>query len=163
MIGNKRKLPFTRSFEGGYTLMELMMTMVIIAIVAVTAIVKWPGTASVFNVSSAQSDQVAYDIRYAQSLAMTRATSGQRFRITFSTSSYTIADNSNTVIKSVSLSSGQSFASNGFTGGYLAFDSIGRPYNGATLMSATVTIGVTGGGSTKTITVWDNTGAVTVS
>ena len=163
MIENKRRLLVTRSSTGGFTVMELVITMVIMAIVAVTVVVKWTGTDSVFNVTAARAEQVANDIRYTQSLAMARATSGQRFRITFSTGSYTIADNSGATVKSVSLGSGITFANNTFTGGYLAFDSMGRSYNGATLMASILTISITGSGGPKTISVWDNTGAVTVS
>lgn len=146
--------------KDGFTAIDLIMVIIIVGILAVTVAVKWPGKS--INIY-AQTDQVVQDIRYSQSLAMARATTGQRYRITFASASYTIANNSGTVIKTVSLDSALSFASNGFTGGYLAFDSLGRPYNGTALMTAKISVAVTGGGFTRTITIWGNTGAVEVS
>ncbi len=150
----------TARSTGGFTVIELTIVLIIAGILAATVIVKWPGKS--INIY-AQADQIVQDIRYAQSLAMAKATTGQRYRITFATSSYTIANNSGTTLKSASLDSGLSFTSNGFAGGYLAFDSLGRPYNGTTLMTGTISVSITGGGFTRTISVWDNTGAAEVS
>jgi prepilin-type N-terminal cleavage/methylation domain-containing protein len=144
----------------GFTLVELIIVLIIIGIVAATAMVGWPGKS--INIV-AQTDLIVQDIRFTQSRAMAQAKSGERWRITFTGSSYTIADKNGTTIKSVSLDSGLSFTGNGFTGGYLAFDGMGAPYNGATLMTATVSIVLSGGGLTQTISVSKNTGAVQTS
>jgi prepilin-type N-terminal cleavage/methylation domain-containing protein len=145
---------------GGFTVIELVIVLIIAGILAATVIVKWPGKS--INIY-AQADQIVQDIRHTQSLAMARATTGQRYRINFDTSSYAITSNSGATIKSVSLDSGIAFTSDGFTGGYLAFDSMGRPYNGTTLMTATVSVVITGGGLTRTISVSKNTGAAKAS
>ncbi len=140
--------------------MELIIVLVIVGIMAVTAVVMWPGES--INVSG-QTDAVVQDIRYTQTLAMARALSGQRCRITFGTTSYTIADNTGAIVRSVSLGSGISIANNNFTGGYLAFDGRGAPYNGTTVMTAPITIDITSGGVTKRVSVWNTTGAVQVN
>jgi prepilin-type N-terminal cleavage/methylation domain-containing protein len=144
----------------GFTLVEMIVVLVIMGILAATVVAEWPGMS--LNVRG-QTDAVVQDIQYTQSLAMARATSGQRCQITFAASSYTIKDNAGNTAKSVSLGSGLSFTGNNFTGGYLAFDNLGQPYNGTSLMTSTVTIGITGGGSTNTISVQNSTGAVQVS
>ncbi|NBJ15538.1 MAG: type II secretion system protein [Dehalobacter sp. 4CP] len=145
--------------KDGFTAIDLVMVIIIAGILAVTVAVKWPGKS--INIY-AQADQVVQDIRYAQSLAMARATTGQRYQIVFASTSYTITNNIGTIIKTVPLDTGLAFTSNGFTGGYLSFDSLGRPYNGTVRMTANLSVAVTGGGFTKTITVWRNTGAVEV-
>ena len=148
----------------GFTLIEMLMILAIVGLVAATAAVKWPG--SLMNTFSlqAQTDQLTRDIQYAQSLAMSRAITGERYTITFDStnSAYTIAKYGGGSLKSVSLGSGISFTSNNFSGGYLAFDGLGRPYNGTSLMASFLSIGLTKGGTTKTIKVWGNTGAVEV-
>jgi prepilin-type N-terminal cleavage/methylation domain-containing protein len=144
----------------GFTAIELIVVLIIAGILAATVIVKWPGKD--INLY-AQADQIVQDIRYTQSLAMARAATGQRCRITFGASSYTITDNSGATTKSVSLDPGIVIANNGFTGGYLAYDGRGQPYNGTTLMTTTISVAVTGGGQTRTINVSRNTGAVQVS
>ncbi len=153
----KKEIESMAPKTAGFTVMEFIVVLVIAGILGVTAYVKWPGKS--INIH-AQTDLVIQDIRYAQSLAMARATTGQRCRITFGTSSYTITDNVGTAVKSVPLDSGLTFAGIGFTGGVLAFDGLGRPYSGTTLMTGNLSLSLTGGGLTKTMTVVKNTGAV---
>lgn len=150
----------------GFTIIELLIVMVIIGLLAAAAIV----TLSKQSINIyAQRDQIAQDIRYTQALAMTQAAqAGGRYRILFGTTSYTIsqyASSTWTAIKTETLASGITFTNNNFTNGYVAFDSLGQPYNGSTTtrMTATVTVSITGGGNTRTISVIKNTGSVEVS
>ncbi len=149
----------------GLTLLELIILMVVFGVLAATAAVKWSGR--IGNVR-APSDQVAQDIRYTQSLAMAK---GQRHRVYFYANSYRISDGDGSWVvhpatgstNAVSLPSGVSFQSNGFAaGGYLAFDALGKPYNGTTPLAAATSVSITDGSETRTIVVRANTGAVTV-
>jgi type II secretory pathway pseudopilin PulG len=147
--------------------MELLAVIVIMGIAATMAAVKWQGRT--FEVA-AQADQVIQDIRYTQALAMNRAQSAERYRTYFYTSSYRIfkvaSDGAEGAVvhpstgstNAVQLGSGLFFQSNGFSGG-LAFDNLGRPYRGTTLLSSVTSVQISGGGESRTIRVYPNTGA----
>jgi len=147
----------------GFTAVELVVAIVIIAILAALGSRMFAGTAATSRVSA---DLVAQDICYAQALSMSRA---QHYRVYFYASSYQVKDGSGNPVtipssgKStpVSLPAGQSFQSNGFTS-YLAFDSMGTPYNGTTARASATSIAISDGSRTTTISVSANTGAVTV-
>jgi len=147
----------------GFTAVEVIVAVVIVVILAAFASPMFNGTAATSRTSA---DLVAQDICYVQALSMSR---GQDYRIYFYAASYQIKDgNGNPMIipssgKSapVNLASGQTFQSNGFTS-YLAFDSMGRPYNGTTALASATSVSITDGSRSTTITVSANTGAVTV-
>ena len=80
------KLGYPR--QTGFSLIELVTIIVVISILMVVALINWPG--KVLNLD-AQAYQLASDIRYAQSLSMTR---GQRFRISMINDRYTLLDQS---------------------------------------------------------------------
>ncbi len=154
----------------GFTLLEFLVTLVVVGITITVVAVKWQGRA--FDVA-AQTDQIVQDIRYTQALAMTRAQSAERYRIYFYSSSYRVfrvASNgaesavvhpSTGSTSAVPLRAGLSFQSNGFSGG-LSFDNRGCPYNGAALLGGITTVRVSGGES-RTIRVYPNTGAAQVA
>jgi prepilin-type N-terminal cleavage/methylation domain-containing protein len=165
-FSHSRLFLFLNKTRSGFTMIELIIVMIIIGILAATVIIKWPGKS--FNLP-AQADIIVQDIRYTQSLAMSRAQSGERYRIYFYTTSYRITDNNGTRISHPTagqadsvLGSGISFQSNGFNG-YLAFDNLGQPYSGTTLLSVNTSVQLAGGGLTRTLTVSKNTGAVRIS
>jgi MSHA pilin protein MshC len=151
----------------GFTLIELIMVMVLLGVLAAIASMRMPGDG--INVS-AQAEQLASDIRYTQSLAMSR---GQRFRINFAAGSYQITDISGTVAQ-VHPGTGQTAAVDlapavlsgynpPFTNSYLAFDSLGVPYTDTTIAQAVLaTLTLTSGGEAITVRVAPQTGRVQV-
>ena len=72
--------------ERGFTLIELVITLIILSLLAYTVISRW--SASTFDLQAA-AEQLIADIRYTQMLAMTR---GQRYRINYTSNSYRISD-----------------------------------------------------------------------
>ena len=150
----------------GFTLIELIMVMVVVAVLAVVASMRMPGDG--INVS-AQAEQLASDIRYTQSLAMSR---GQRFQINFTASSYQITNDAG--VAQVHPSTGQTAAVglgstvlSGYnpplTGNILAFSSLGVPYTDATTaLAALATLTLTSGGEAITVRVAPQTGRVQV-
>jgi prepilin-type N-terminal cleavage/methylation domain-containing protein len=156
----------------GFTLIELIITMVIITIVFAVVYVKWPGTST--NVIS-EASALANDIRYAQNLSLTQA---QRFRVAFNSPSankYQVLNAAGNPIPlpagskttSVVLSNGAYFG--GFTSlpnNIIVFDCKGTPYidtgTPGTTLATTAAIVLTDGSTTKTIYIQTGTGRVTV-
>ncbi len=150
----------------GFTLIELVMVMVVLGVLAALASMRMPGDG--INVG-AQAEQLASDIRYTQSLAMSR---GQRFRVNVSANSYQITDMSG--VAQVHPGTGQtaavtlgSMVLSGYnpplTNSYLAFDSLGVPYTDpTTALAALVTMTLTSGGEAITVRVAPQTGRVQV-
>ena len=150
----------------GFTLIELIMVMVILSIVAAVASMRMPGDG--INVS-AQAEQLASDIRYTQSLAMSR---GQRFQINFTASTYQIRNAAGD--PQVHPGTGQTAAVgldstvlSGYnpplTGNILAFNSLGVPYTDATTaLAGLATLTLTSGGEAITVRVAPQTGRVQV-
>lgn len=149
--------------QRGFTLIELVIVMLVLAILAATALIAWPGeTPGLYG----SMRQLAADIRYAQSLAMSR---GQRVRINFQMDRYTLSDRtgSSPVLHPVSgggprlLQSGTVLvASNAF----LVFDGMGRPYRDAALpgarLGAHATLTLTAGTESISVQVTPDTGYV---
>jgi prepilin-type N-terminal cleavage/methylation domain-containing protein len=149
----------------GFTLLELVAVLLVVAILAVVAVPLLTGTQSI--TLPAVKAQVVSAIRYTQSLAMTR---GQRYRINFTASTYQITDMGGAPIVQPSTASTAPVsvspaALGGYdpplTGAYVAFDSKGVPYVGAAAaLGATATIVITSGGDSATITISPETGSV---
>lgn len=151
----------------GFTLIELLMVILLIAILAVAAVERTPTTTLTVG---AQADQLVSDIRYAQSLSMTR---GERYCIKYLTpTTYELARTSCSVVVAhpsgatvVSLGSGITMGAwANLPNGYVIFDGKGQPYADAasTLLATNATITVTGGGDTRTVSITPVTGRVTV-
>jgi MSHA pilin protein MshC len=174
----------------GFTLIELIIVMVLIGILTISISV---GTSRVGNIAmAAQAAQVAQDIRYTQSLAMTQH---QSFRIYFcnpsNTSDYTvyqiIRDSDGTAVinpttgtsNPTDLQTGIRFSSSSVSGRRLVFDSQGTPYEGTSSspftsnQTVTLSVDTSGGGCSGgscggtlpgcTITITPNTGYVSVA
>jgi len=157
----------------GFTLIELVAVLVIVAIIAIFIVPRTPTQAAM--TLSARVEQLAADIRYTQTLAMSN---GQRYCITLTPSSpysgysmTTGASNCATTTahpanfaQPIAMCSGATcVTAPALTNGYLQFDSLGQPYTAAaTLLAADAVITVTDGGSSQTLTVTPITGRVTV-
>ena len=152
----------------GFTLIELVMVLILISILAVFASINWPGRS--INLA-AQAEQLVNDIRYAQTLGMTK---GQRYRwVKTSATSYQITNNSGTAIimpsggTTITLGTGISFGTLiNLPNNLIAFDGQGIPYidtaTPGTALAANASIPLTADGQTKTIVVSPQTGRVII-
>lgn len=149
--------------QDGFSLIELVTIIVVISALIVVAAFNWPG--KVLNLD-AQAYQLASDIRYTQSLSMTR---GQRFRIDMIADRYTLQDQGGATYahpvagaSAVLLDTGITLSPNSL----LVFDGKGVPYTvtaiPGTPMAADVTIVLSGGGETRQLLVSAQTGRVQV-
>jgi prepilin-type N-terminal cleavage/methylation domain-containing protein len=157
---------------GGFTLTELVMVMVVIAIIAAIAL---PRMSNDPLVVAAQAEQLAADIRYVQTLAMTQ---GQRYLISFpSNTSYEFRNSSGAVVRHPLDGSLAIVLGGGVTlalappapgaGNAIGFNGLGVPYsvtapsafNGPLTAQATLTL--TKDGANQQITVAPETGKVT--
>lgn len=137
-------------YSGGFTMIELVVVMVLVAVLAFVAIPR-------LNVGSLQvvpvAEQIAAEIRYAQSLAMTRS---ETFTFTLSAGTYSIFGEDSGL---VNLSDGRSSGSVGdasATPASIDFNPrFGKP-------TGTGSITVSGGGSSVIISIDSETGYVSL-
>jgi type II secretory pathway pseudopilin PulG len=150
----------------GFTLIDLTITILIIGIIATLLSLNWPS----FTVNlTAQAELLADDLRYTQSLSMAR---GERFRLVkLSSNTYQITNSTGTVVAmpygktTATFGRGISFgAITNLPNNLIAFNSKGIPYidtaSPGTLLSATATITLTGGGLNQIVAIYPNTGRV---
>lgn len=154
--------------QQGFTLIEAVMVIIIIAILTVFAFSAWQGPT--INLGG-QAQQLANDVRYAQSLAMTK---GQRYRwVKTSANTYQIQNNAGSAIllaggtTTATLNSGITFGTlTNLPNNLVNFDGRGTPYSDTatpgTALSADATIPITDSGQTHTITISFGTGQVAV-
>ena len=159
----------------GFTLVELVMVLLLVAILA---FVVTPRSSENTIELSSQAEQVATDIRYAQSLSMTRGaalgTQG-RYCIFFTATGYQYRNNGNsyatpctvpvnhpaTGSSTAIVLAGTAVSTANLTGNYLEFDTKGQPASFAAAASnATITLSATGG--PRTVVVSPVTGKATV-
>lgn len=151
----------------GFTIIEILIVIVILAIAAMTAIpmISSAGSIQVRSVAN----MIAADLEYAKSLAITK---GQRFTVVFDTisDSYSIEDQSGTTIshpvkkgfeyvidlESEGLDRVEITGANFSGGSEVEFDYLGSPDNGGVVT-------VQGGSRTLTISVEAVTGYISVS
>lgn len=162
--------------QRGFTLIELVMIITLLAILAAVAIPQFSGYGAIKQGNAVL--KIASDIRYAQNRA---TTTQQRSRVSFTANDYTINYCANytsstctcaawSPVKTIDLSSDFSGVTIGtMVGNCIEFDSLGRPYynagcaNPATLCttSAGATVAVIySGEANKTVTVQTQTGMV---
>jgi type II secretory pathway pseudopilin PulG len=154
----------------GFSLVELVVIICVIAIMSVSVMLtnQTPGVSVV-----AQANQLVDDIRYTQSLAMTK---GVRYGlvITTATSSYQIVNASGAALMlargstTMTLGQGISFgAITNLAGNIISFDGLGNPYNtsvaAGTALASTATIVLSAGTLTSTVSITPNTGMVIAS
>lgn len=154
-------MPASYGKNCGFTLVELVAVLLIAALLAVTAISRYPGKGMDVG---AQAEQLASDIRYVQTLSMSR---GERYCLHLDASSYQIrrSNCSITVTHPVAGTTDVSLQSTGITaanltGNNIEFDGKGRPTTLASPAVATITLSA--GGASKTVAVAPETGRVVV-
>lgn len=150
--------------KSGFTLIELIIVIVIMAVVSAYVVARWPGTNINLN---AQAQQLASAVRYTQSLALSQ---GQRYRLNLTSSSYSITTTGGTAVadlvtgsNSTSISSGITVAWTNLPNALLAFDGNGSPYTDSTattLLATNATITLTQNSVTRTLTITPQTGRV---
>lgn len=157
--------------ERGFTLTEIVVTLLVIGIVAAIAL---PRMGNDPILVSTQADQLAGDIRYVQTLAMTK---GERYIISFpSATSYRILDSAGSPVvhpsngsnAAVTLASGITLAlASTPAGNALGFDGLGAPYSVTTPatfngpLTAQATITLTRDAATRQVTITPQTGKTT--
>ncbi|MBI3775352.1 MAG: type II secretion system protein [Gammaproteobacteria bacterium] len=152
----------------GFTLLELIATMLILAVLTVTVSMRWSATDSTI---AYQADLLARNLRHVQMLAMTW---GQSLHVTGAGASYLVVCvtgtpsppcNASPVIDpatgsalSVTLSNNASVSPT-----TVEFDSLGRPVNAGVLLTTARVFTLSGAGQTWSATVAPITGFVSVS
>jgi len=147
----------------GFSLVELVTVLSLLAVLAAVAINRWPGSG--INLA-AQAEQLAADIRYAQALAMNR---GQRYRINFAADRYWLSDISGATALPNPVNGSNSVMLNGgitlsASDSFLVFDGNGAPYTTATTpgtaLAVDAVITLSADGASQTLRVSPQTGRV---
>lgn len=157
--------------QNGFSLIELIMTLILVGVLATYVVVKSPNKASV--VQGAQAELFTHHIRHAQALAMQW---GQALRFSVSANAYSVRCvtvtlqspcNTTPVVDpatgtnfAITLESGLSLSASGST---LDFDSLGRPLVSGSVTQNDTVWQLSGGGVTTNITVRGVTGMVVSS
>lgn len=149
--------------QSGFTLIELVMVTILLAIVATYAAMRFPSQASM--------QASGFASTFLQDLQLTAALSisgNQRYRMVISSSSYQIQDASLTPIILPGTQPGVGSTTNTAPAGVtitglsgIIFDSLGTPYDlNNVALSAPATFTISSGTSSRTITVTPQTGYV---
>jgi prepilin-type N-terminal cleavage/methylation domain-containing protein len=159
----------------GFTLVELIVVMVVLGTLAAIFIPRGNRPAIIV---STQADQLAADIRYVQSLAMTQGWSGvspavpRHYRINFTATTYNFTDDFGPVAHTSGTTGSISFAGgvristippSNLPNSLVSFDGLGTPYTDAaagTRLAAVATISLAGDGTTRTVQIFPETGMV---
>jgi MSHA pilin protein MshC len=155
--------------DGGFTLVELVVIILLLGMLAFVVVPRFLSKSAIDV--SVTAEQLANDIRYTQSLAMT---SGQRNRINLTASTYQITTSSGGLLTHPVTGGTGPITLNGvtlsgwnppLTNDYVAFDGRGVPYSlvtSSTGFAGSATITLTGGGYTRSIVISPETGRVVI-
>lgn len=165
--GGARPQAAPRFFCRGWSLLELVVVITAAAVLALFAVRAFqPKEALALE----QAERLRNDLRHMQMLAITW---GQPLRLTTAASSYSVScvsagaapcdaspvvDPATGKAYTVNLESGLSLAGPGFT---LDLDALGRPRNGAALVTANATFTISGASAARTVVVAPITGFAT--
>lgn len=150
-----------RRNQRGFTLVELVTVVILVSLLAVTAISRWSATP--FNLS-AQAEQLLGDIRYVQTLSMTH---GQRYRINFASDRYWFSNLDGSILIPHPASNNTTTllvngVSQSFSNSLLVFDGSGAPYSDAVLpgtpLAGNATVTLNSGADFRTIQISPETG-----
>ena len=154
------------SVNRGITLVELVVVLLLVAILAFAVSPRF--SENTLELSS-QAEQVATDIRYAQTLSITRGAalgSQGRYCIFFTATGYQYRNNANSYATPCTVAvahpatgsstaivlAGTAVSTANLTGNYLEFDTKGQPTSlAAPLSDATITLTATGGPRTVVV------------
>lgn len=161
-MDDKSKPCYPETRSDGFTLIELVAVMVILATLGAMAI---PRFAHNDATVPAQADQLGRTIRHAQAMAMSQ---GQAFTVDIqSATSYAITDGATATPVRDAAGEEQTYTlvnAVTLTGADVEFDSLGRPLNGAALASTAQSWTLTGaGGNTASVSIQPVTGFVSVT
>jgi type II secretory pathway pseudopilin PulG len=151
----------------GFTLVELILVIIFVAILAIGAMARSPHTTLTL---AAQADQLASDIRAAQSLSMTR---GQRVCLNLTAASYRLTNTNCTVTIAhpvtglaapIALGTNITAALTNLPNSYVEFDGRGQPFSlaGTTLLGAQGVVTLSANGQSRTVNITPQTGRVFV-
>jgi MSHA pilin protein MshC len=157
--------------QSGFTIVELVLVMVLLGILAASL---WPRAPTASSLTlQARADQLASDIRYAQTLSMTR---GQRYCLTLTATSYSltntdpVTNNCTTaeahpggLAQPISLCANACLSFPALTSSLIQFNGLGTPYiNPTTTLNSTATITFSEDGNSRSIVIAPVTGRVLV-
>lgn len=166
----QRMVRSDRTREGGFTLIEVVLVVILVGIMAAVAIPRFP----TFPKTGAVATKLTRDIRYAKELAdRVQTMCGVYF---IDSSSYRVFQDNDTSTAAIDPITGKGFVvtlsgkfsgvtlSQSFAGNTLKFNALGTPLDGSdTPLAAASTITVSGTGGDRTVTVEPNTGKVNAS
>ena len=151
----------------GFTLLELVAVLIIVGIVSSIVFVSWPGNTTNLD---GQAQQLANDLRYVQSLAMTNE---QSYRVNFSATQYTFTESNGTTAvphpaaggsNVITLGAGMVLSTANLPNSYILYDKNGIPYTNTsgTKLAVQADVILTTTSSASTVSIEPETGTVLI-